>query len=150
GIADGSITMTFRRWKRRQVVVGHRYRTGDGIIEMDAVDVVGDGMITDDAARRAGYSSREELVADLRGPSELPIYRLHFHRVDGPDPRAQLAGDDGIGPNEVAEIDGRVERLGSGRLSRRVDGRTAPSDRVTPWRASPRPGRVHGPRGVAV
>jgi hypothetical protein len=111
GIADGSITMTFRRWKRPQVVAGHQYRTGDGIIEMDAVDVVEEGQITDEAARGAGYSSREELVADLRGRSDLPIYWLRFHRVDTPDPRAQLAADDRIGPNEVANIDRRLVRL---------------------------------------
>jgi hypothetical protein len=28
GIQDGSVTLAFRRWRRCQVVAGHRYRTG--------------------------------------------------------------------------------------------------------------------------
>ena len=93
GIADGSITMTFRRWARPQVVAGHRYRTGDGIIEMDAVDVIDARRITEDEARRAGYDSAAELLGDLRGPAHHRLYRLRFHRIDSPDPRALLADD---------------------------------------------------------
>ena len=40
GIAVASITMTFRRWKRRQVVAGNRYRTPAGVVEVEAIDVV--------------------------------------------------------------------------------------------------------------
>jgi hypothetical protein len=111
GIADGSITMTFRRWKRPQVVAGHQYRTGDGLIQMDAVDIVEERMITDEAARRAGYASPADLMAELQGRPDLPIYRLQFHRVDSPDPRAQLAADDQLGPEEVGAIERRLERL---------------------------------------
>jgi hypothetical protein len=111
GIADGSITMTFRRWARPQVVTGHRYRTGDGMIEMDAVDIVDIGHITRDEAQRAGYGSVAELRRGLRGPSERPVYRLAFHSIDGPDPRAELAADDRLGPEEVAAIHRRLERL---------------------------------------
>ena len=111
GIADGSITMTFRRWARPQVVAGHRYRTGDGIIEMDAVDVIDARRITEDEARRAGYDSAAELLGDLRGPAHHRLYRLRFHRIDSPDPRALLAADDRLGPEEVAGIKRRLDRL---------------------------------------
>ncbi len=67
GIADGSITVTFRRWKRCQAVAGHRYRTAAGIIEADAVDVVDPARISNAEARRSGYPSAAALVADLRG-----------------------------------------------------------------------------------
>src|SRR5215813_5031212 len=33
GIHDGSITVTFRRWRRSQVVAGGRYRTGIDMVE---------------------------------------------------------------------------------------------------------------------
>ena len=37
-IADGSVTVTFRRWRRRQALAGRRYRTPGGIIEVDDID----------------------------------------------------------------------------------------------------------------
>ena len=40
GVQDGSVTVTFRRWKRRQAVAGRSYRTAVGMIAVDAVDVV--------------------------------------------------------------------------------------------------------------
>jgi len=64
GIADGSITVAYRRWKRPQVVLGGRYRTGDGLVEATSVDVVdweGEFTIDESDARRAGYDSVDEL-----------------------------------------------------------------------------------------
>jgi hypothetical protein len=67
GIADGSITVTFRRWKRPQAVTGNVYRTPAGRIEALAVDVVGPEDVTDDDARASGYPSAAALLEDLRG-----------------------------------------------------------------------------------
>lgn len=78
-IADGSVTLTFRRWKRSQAVAGHRYRTAAGMIEVEAVDIVDESSITDRDAKRAGYPSRDALVADLRGTKDLAVYRVQFH-----------------------------------------------------------------------
>lgn len=111
GIADGSITLTLRRWKRRQAIAGHRYRTGAGIIEVDRVDVVDAAAVTDADARRAGYDSRGSLVADLRGAEELPLYRVAFHLVAEPDPRAVLAEIDRLSNEDIDEIDRRLDRL---------------------------------------
>jgi hypothetical protein len=111
GIADGSITMTFRRWKRCQAVAGHRYRTAAGIIEADAVDVVDPARISNPEARRSGYPSAVALVADLRGTPEQPVYRIRFHRVDEPDPRAVKAATDALTDADVADIDARLDRL---------------------------------------
>ena len=38
-IVDGSVTVTFRRWKRRQVVAGNRYRTGHRIVVRQMIEV---------------------------------------------------------------------------------------------------------------
>jgi len=111
GIADGSITMTFRRWKRLQVVAGRRYRTPAGILQVEAVDIVEEGDVSDRDARRAGFESAAVLVAGLRGTAELPIYRIRFHYVDEPDPRAELASTADLSDDDVAEIDRRLERL---------------------------------------
>jgi hypothetical protein len=111
GIVDGSVTVTFRRWKRRQVVAGNRYRTTAGIIEVDAVDVVDVSAITAAEARRGGYPSRGAMVADLRGDADLPLYRVRFHHVDEPDPRDVLASGGDLSDADMAEVDRRLERL---------------------------------------
>jgi hypothetical protein len=111
GIRDGSITIAFRRWKRPQVVAGHRYRTGIDIVEMDAVDIVDPDVITPDDVRDAGYHSRDAALADLPGSDGLPIYRLRFHRVDAPDPRAQLAASGDLTDDDVIDIDRRLDRI---------------------------------------
>jgi hypothetical protein len=111
GIEDGSITQTFRRWKRRQAVRGGRYRTPVGIIEADAVDIVDASDISDSDAHCAGYPDAAALVADLRGTHELPIYRIKFHLVPGPDPRDELAAHSELTGDELAEVIRRLERL---------------------------------------
>jgi hypothetical protein len=111
GIADGTITVTIRRWRRRQAVAGHRYRTGGGIIEVDTVDVVDVGAITDADARRAGYADAPTLVRDLRGTDDLPVYRVSFHAVREPDPRATLAAAADLSDADVDLLDQRLARL---------------------------------------
>jgi hypothetical protein len=111
GVARGEITLTFRRWKRLQVVVGNRYRTAAGRIEVDKVDVIDPGRITNADARRAGFASRTELLAELRGADDLPTYRIRFHAVAGPDERDTLAASAALAPDEVAEITRQLDRL---------------------------------------
>src|SRR5262245_29123849 len=88
GVADGTITLTFRRWKRLQVVVGNRYRTAAGRIEVDAIDVVDPARITKADARRAGFADADALRREFRGDDDLPVYRIRFHGVHEPDERA--------------------------------------------------------------
>ena len=89
GLADGSITVALRRWKRTQVLPGRRYRSPDGLVEVTAVDVV--DAIDDATARAAGFASVGEALANLAG--EGPITIVHLHRVDDPDPRDVLSRD---------------------------------------------------------
>jgi hypothetical protein len=110
-IARGEVTVTFRRWKRRQVVAGNRYRTPGGMIEVTALDVVTVGDITEDDARAGGYPSVADLVADLRGTPDLPLYRIRFRPAGGPDPRAELAAAAALSDDDVAAIDARLARL---------------------------------------
>jgi hypothetical protein len=111
GVQDGSVTVTFRRWKRRQVVAGNRYRTAVGMIEVDAVDVIDVAKITNADARRSGYPSAPAVIADLRGTDDLPIYRVRFHAVKGPDPRDELAATAELTDADVDELDRRLTRL---------------------------------------
>ena len=110
-IRAGEVTLTYRRWKRRQAIAGHRYRTTVGYLEVDRVDVVEPSSITRRDARSAGYPDVAALTADLRGMPDLPLYRIRFHVVDGPDPRDELAATHDLSPDEVAGIAARLQRL---------------------------------------
>lgn len=110
GLRDGSITVTYRRWKRPQAVVGHRYRTAAGVLEVDAVDIVGDDPLTDAEARRAGYPDRATLVRELDRYPEGDLYRIEFHHA-GEDPRLALREDDGLTDADHEAIAARLARL---------------------------------------
>lgn len=111
GIADGSITLTFRRWRTPRAVAGRRHRVaGGGLIEIDAVTVVSPDSITDADARAAGYPGVGALSDNLRGAEELPLYRVEFHHA-GADPRTALAAGEQMDAGQRAELDRRLARL---------------------------------------
>lgn len=47
----------------------------------------------------------------MPGDPDRPLYRVAFHLVDEPDPRAELAADDALTAEDRAEIDRRLDRL---------------------------------------
>ncbi|MFE3455306.1 hypothetical protein ACFXJ8_40955 [Nonomuraea sp. NPDC059194] len=111
GIADGTISLAFRRWKRSQVRPGGRYRMGNGLLaEVTSVEVVTD--MTYEEARAAGYPDRAALKRDLDGRGSEPIHRIELHLVAAPDPRDILAGSATLTPDEVAAITARLDRFG--------------------------------------
>ena len=110
GIADGSVTLTYRRAAAPRAVAGRRHRVVGGMIEIDDVRVVPPGSVTDADARAAGYPEVGALLDDLRGDPELPLYRIAFHHA-GADPRDALAADDRLTAAQRAELDRRLDRL---------------------------------------
>jgi len=111
GIHTGEVVLAFRRWKRSQVVAGHRYRTGIDMVEVEAVDVVEPSSVNVRQARDAGYASVGDLLAGLRGDPALPVYRVRLHRIDGPDPRDELARTASLTEEDVAAITARLARM---------------------------------------
>ena len=111
GIHAGLVVVAFRRWRRCQVVSGHRYRTGLDLIEVDSVDVVRLADIDAEQATEAGYATVEDLLSDLRGDASLPLYRIRLRRVDEPDPREQLASAADMTADELASLSARLARL---------------------------------------
>lgn len=114
GLADGSITLTFRKWKRPQAKVGGRSRVPrtDIVLAVDAVDRVLVADITDDEARATGAADRDAVVKRL-GKDVTPateVWRIAFHRVPGDD-GPSIADRDDLGPGDLADLDERLARL---------------------------------------
>lgn len=87
GVADGSITLTYRLWSRPQVKVGGVYRTAGVAIEIDEMELVPFATVTDDDLARTGEPDRESLRRRTAhaGPvhDDTPVYRIEFHLVSG-------------------------------------------------------------------
>jgi hypothetical protein len=116
GLADGTVTCTFRRWRRPLAKPGGHHRTPAGMLRVDAVAVVDPAGITDEDARRAGFAGRAELLRELDRRGDGPVYRVDFH-LAGPDPREALRQADTMAEEGWAGLAGRLARLD--RASRR-------------------------------
>lgn len=110
-IGRGEVTVVFRRWERPRVAAGRVYRTAAGRLAVESVDVVDPEGITDADVSRAGYPDARTLRSDLRGSPDDPVFRISFRRLDEPDPRAELAADTELTPDDVAAITARLDRL---------------------------------------
>lgn len=110
GLADGSITVTFRNWKRPQAKVGGRFHKGDLWFEVDAVDVVPAGSITKADARRAGATDPDAVRRRMQvDDPAADVYRIRFHRIE---PAGPPVDDTDLSDGELAELDRRLDRLG--------------------------------------
>jgi hypothetical protein len=101
GLADGSVTVAFRRWKRPTVRVGGTLQAPCGLLGIDDLAIIEPEDVTDEDARAAGYGDREEALGDLRPDGDL--YRIRFHRV-GDDPRIALRQRTDVSDEELAEL----------------------------------------------
>ena len=106
GIADGSITVTFRTWTRPNAKVGGRYRIAGMLIEATDVREVAVTDITQEDAHRAGVTSREALLSRLGGADR--VWRVDFVFI-GPDDR--LARRNDTTPDELAAVISHLSRL---------------------------------------
>lgn len=111
-IARGEVDLTFRRWKRAQVKPGRPYRTAVGRLQVDEVDVVRREDLGPDDARRAGFASVAALLAeaDRHAADDAELYRVRFHPLDEPDPRAELAASV-PGADDLAAVGTRLDAM---------------------------------------
>ena len=86
GIADGRVTLAFRRWRRAPPAEGSTLRTPVGVIRLDRVIAMDEGDIVPDDVRRTGLSI-DALRASLAGDGTLLRIEL---RLVGDDPRVAL------------------------------------------------------------
>jgi hypothetical protein len=111
GLADGSITLTFRRWTRAQAKAGGRYRTQDLLLSVTAVERVAAATITAADAARTGEASLAALMARLGDPApEDQVWRVELHCIGADDPLVRGAAQS-IDPAARAAIKARLDRL---------------------------------------
>jgi hypothetical protein len=105
GIAEGRVTLAFRRWRRAPPAAGSSLRSPVGVLCLDRVTVVDEGDITPEDVRRTGMSTAE-LRASLAGEGTLLRIEL---RLAGDDPRLALR-EHLPDPSELAAIVARLAR----------------------------------------
>jgi hypothetical protein len=115
GLTSGRITLTFRRWQKPHVRPGGRYRCHPiGVLEVDDVRLVPVRAIAEDDAARAGFASREALVAYLGelGPldASTQVYRVALHH-GGDGDRIELALEDELDAEAVDTIKKKLARM---------------------------------------
>jgi hypothetical protein len=113
GIRDGRVDLALRRWERARVLPGTRLRTAVGVLEVGGVDVVERTELGDDDARRAGFDSRDDLLAMLDKRARGEIHRIEL-RYAGADPRVELRNRADLSATEIEDIARKLERLDRG------------------------------------
>jgi hypothetical protein len=110
GIRAGDVTLAFRRWERPRARAGGRQRTAVGELAIESVERIDPDEITLADARRAGFESIDELLAELDDERDRPVWRISL-RWAGEDPRRALRERADLDADELAELRTRLERL---------------------------------------
>lgn len=110
GIAEGAISLVFRRWRKPTVKAGGSLKTAVGVLAIDAVDIVAPATITSRDANRAGYSSLDELKAELSKRDEGNVYRIKVRHL-GADPRIALRAKPKISGDDFETLRTRLQRM---------------------------------------
>jgi hypothetical protein len=114
GVADGSVTLAFRRWDRPRMRPGSTQRTSAGAIRIDTLDEVDPGSLTEDDARRAGVRSLEELLRLLGRREGVHVYRMELS-LAGADPRVALRQQSELSDEDRRAVDERLDRWDAAR-----------------------------------
>lgn len=110
GLADGSVTVAFRRWRRPTVRAGGTLRTPAGMLAIEAVEPIAEAQITDADARLAGAADRAAVLAVLPGGADRTLYRIAFHHA-GDDPRVALRERHDLDDADLVQLRAALDRL---------------------------------------
>ena len=109
GIKDGTITLAFRKWANPAAKAGSLHKTAIGQIEIVAVEPVLEASITAHEARAAGFTAREQLLAQLaERPGTVYKITLRYHSAD---PRLALREQRSLGAEDTASLLRKLARL---------------------------------------
>jgi hypothetical protein len=109
-IVAGEVDTLFRRQKRPTVKTGGTLRTRAGMLDILQVDRIELSDVTAADAKRAGYGSVDEAVAELTQKPEGDFYRVRV-RVGGTDPRVELRERSELSAEELDDVRARLVRL---------------------------------------
>jgi hypothetical protein len=111
GLADGTITLTFRTWDKPQAKPGGRYRVGGMLLEATDVQQVRAASISDDDARRAGARDADAVRERMKvSDPERLVWRIELRHL-GTDDRIDRRNDVALSDAEVAAIRARLDRF---------------------------------------
>ncbi len=111
GLADGTVTLAYRRWRRPAARAGSVHRTPAGLLRIEAVEPVALKDIIEADARRAGFADLAELRAEqARHGDDGRLYRIEL-RPAGPDPRLALREQAELSPDELSGVLARLEGM---------------------------------------
>ncbi len=114
GMADGSVTLAFRRWDRPRMRPGSTQRTVAGVVRIETVDEVDPATLTEDDARRAGVRSLAELRRLLDRRDGAHVYRMRVS-LAGADPRVALREQAELSEEDRRALDERLDRWDAAR-----------------------------------
>ncbi|MFL6155999.1 MAG: hypothetical protein ACJ72D_07910 [Marmoricola sp.] len=110
GVADGSMSVAFRRWRKQAVKPGSEFKTVAGVVRVVSVRTVRPEKITKVDAVRAGHADPDAVRKRLAGDESWTTYRIELEYA-GADPRIALRESAELTGADVAAIDARLERL---------------------------------------
>jgi len=111
GLADGSITVTFRTWTKPQAKVGGRYRVAGMLLEATAVGEVAVSKLTEDHAIAAGEADLTTLLKRLKQPApDSSVWRVDLSYI-GIDDRIERRAIDELTDADIAALRSRLDRL---------------------------------------
>jgi hypothetical protein len=114
GIADGSVTLAFRRWDRPRMRPGSTQRTVAGVVLIETVDPVDPETLTEDDATRAGVRSLATLRRLLERREGAHVYRMEVS-LAGADPRVALRAQAELSAEDRRALDARLDRWDAAR-----------------------------------
>jgi hypothetical protein len=122
GVADGTVTLAFRRWAAPRVKADSTFLSSAGLIGVRSVAPIDEAAITAADASAAGFASVAALAKVLRpraaatrrpgdrratASADDPVFRIELVWA-GPDPRVALRSDDAL---TAADLDGIAAAL---------------------------------------
>ncbi len=110
GLAEGRVDRTYRRWSVVRPRVGSRFTTRAGVVEVTSIELVDSAALTDEDAGHAAFASLAALQKWTTSNGTGDLYEIGI-RLIGPDPRIALRSEDVLTPAEIAELDGRLDRM---------------------------------------
>ena len=108
-IAQGEVSLAFRRWRRPTVRSGGTLLTSAGRLDIGSVAVVEIDAVTPEEASLAGFPSRSALLAELNRRADGDVYRIELGALR-PDPRVALRKSP-LDQRQAADLRQRLNRL---------------------------------------